>query len=160
MYETSQGIFVDPKDYSNTTAKQFVRDCQRAGFDVEHYRGRFYWEGPAVRCDHVSDVMAITKVRCQQDSMGLGAIVYPQTSAKLVEKKDEQETEEVEMKYYIDAYGEKKEFTTTGNLEDFINDCINEDPGFLEEIGSIWYGTEEEEETTFSCEISIELVEN
>ena len=86
MYEYDHYIKVDEHDYDSEDAKQFVNDCQAAGFHVEHYKGRFYWEGPAVRCDCISDIMSITIVRCQHDSMGLGVIVYPETSAELTEE--------------------------------------------------------------------------
>lgn len=71
--------------YDSKDCNQFVEDMEAAGFEVEHYRGRFYWEGPAVRCDRDSyqDVIRATKVRLQEDDMGLGAIVYPQRSGKL-----------------------------------------------------------------------------
>jgi hypothetical protein len=62
--------------------RRFVRDMTRAGIEVEHYRGRFYYEGPAVRVGGSneysrSDVEAATKVRLQHDQMGLGEILYP-----------------------------------------------------------------------------------
>lgn len=78
-------VFVDPEDYRNEKLQKFVEDCQDEGFDVEHYHGRFYWQGPAVRCDHSSQVTAITSIPCQHDSMALGVIVYPCVSGGLTE---------------------------------------------------------------------------
>ena len=65
------------KSYTNDDCVQFVDDMEEAGFEVEHYRGRGFWEGPAVRVDRVQDAYSETKVACQSDQMGLGYIVYP-----------------------------------------------------------------------------------
>ena len=71
-------------EYDNDDCNQFVEDMQEAGFEVSHYNGRFYWTGPSVRCDDVSDAMSETGVKCQSDSMGLGVIVYPKQSGNLI----------------------------------------------------------------------------
>jgi hypothetical protein len=63
--------------YTKRDAIQFVEDMENAGLEVEHYHGRFYWRGPAVRVDNLQDAMSETKVRVQYDSMGMGYIVYP-----------------------------------------------------------------------------------
>jgi len=42
-------------------------------------RGRFGWEGPAVRVDDLQDALGATKVECQVEPMGRGYIVYPRT---------------------------------------------------------------------------------
>jgi len=54
-----------------------VRDMEAAGLEVEHYHGRYFYQGPAVRVDSVQDALSETKVKCQSDQMGLGFIVYP-----------------------------------------------------------------------------------
>lgn len=64
-------------EYTNPDHIQFVSDMEAAGLEVEHYHGRFMWEGPAVRVDDLQDAMSETKVRVQYDNMGLGWIVYP-----------------------------------------------------------------------------------
>jgi hypothetical protein len=59
---------------------QFVLDMEEAGFKTEHYNGRCYYKGPAVRVDQYEDpdeVVRATKVKIQRDSMGLGQILYP-----------------------------------------------------------------------------------
>lgn len=74
--------------YDNDTCNKFVEECENAGFEVEHYRGRFYWTGPAVRCEN-SDYQTLvraTSMELQHDSMGLGMIVYPVRSGKLMEE--------------------------------------------------------------------------
>jgi len=63
--------------YKDADYNQFVSDMEEAGFEVEHYRGRWNYNGPAVRCESVSDVMSKTSVECQSDNMGLDFIVYP-----------------------------------------------------------------------------------
>ena len=59
---------------------RFVDDMKEEGFKVEHYSGRCYYNGPAVRVreyDDPDDVIRATKVGIQRDSMGLGQILYP-----------------------------------------------------------------------------------
>lgn len=67
--------------YHNETANQFVQDMEAAGLEPYHYSGRFFWKGPAVDTDSRDDVARATKVKLQQDSMGLGLVVYPVESA-------------------------------------------------------------------------------
>ncbi len=64
-------------EYSDPDHLRFVEDMEEAGLEVEHYEGRFFWKGPAVRVDGLQDALGATKVRCQWDNMGLGWVVYP-----------------------------------------------------------------------------------
>ena len=66
-----------PRDYTDPDCIQFVEDMAQAGLRVEHYYGRFFYEGPGVQVDELQDAMSNTKVRVQYDSMGRGYIVYP-----------------------------------------------------------------------------------
>lgn len=68
--------------YTDPNCVEFVSDMQDAGLTVEHYFGRFFWEGPAVRVDELHDAMQHTHIPVQYDSMGLGYIVYPKASDK------------------------------------------------------------------------------
>ena len=73
--------------YDNKTCNTFVSDMEAAGFAVEHYRGRYFWEGPAVRAknfDEAQDVIRATKIKLQSDSMGHSSIWYPKQSGRLV----------------------------------------------------------------------------
>ena len=73
--------------YTEPDAVQFVEDMERHGYPVEHYHGRFYWRGPAVRTDEsgedeyglptLQDVVRATDVKVQWDNMGHDWIVYP-----------------------------------------------------------------------------------
>ena len=65
-------------EYEEPDHLRFVEDMEEAGLEVKNYRGRFYWEGPAVQVDDLQDALRATKVRCQWDNLGLGWIVYPQ----------------------------------------------------------------------------------
>jgi hypothetical protein len=59
---------------------RFVEDMNEEGLKVEHYSGRSYFNGPAVRIGQYEDedeVIRATKVKLQRDSMGLGMILYP-----------------------------------------------------------------------------------
>ena len=62
----------EPKRYT-----KFREECEAAGLDVQHYRGRFFYEGPAVATDSLETVFRATKIDCQWDQLGLGWIVYP-----------------------------------------------------------------------------------
>jgi len=68
--------------YDNSDCQRFVCDMEDVGLEVEHYHGRSFWEGPAVRVDNIQDAVSRTKVKCQWDNMGLGYIVYPKQSGK------------------------------------------------------------------------------
>ena len=58
--------------------QQFREDMREAGYEVEEYNGRYFYRGPAVRCDDLQDAIRATKVRLQSDQMGKhGYIVYP-----------------------------------------------------------------------------------
>jgi hypothetical protein len=63
--------------YAHPLHRQFVRECRAAGYEVHHYRGRNFWEGPAVCTDDADDVVRATGVPVQKDNMGLGYVVYP-----------------------------------------------------------------------------------
>jgi hypothetical protein len=71
--------------YNNRHCNQFVKDMEAAGLDVEHYQGRSFWEGPAVRVEDIQDALCETKIKCQHDNMGKGFIVYPVVSGKLLD---------------------------------------------------------------------------
>lgn len=77
--------------YDDEDCNRFVRECTEAGLEVSHYHGRFFWQGPSVTADCVADVMSVTRVRCQHDSMGLGVVVYPIKSGRLVETEGDDE---------------------------------------------------------------------
>lgn len=78
---TKGNLIYDTDDFNT-----FVEEMEESGFEVEHYNGRFNFSGPAARCEHYSDVMAATTVRCQYDNMGLSYIVYPIGHGNLIEQ--------------------------------------------------------------------------
>jgi len=60
--------------------QQFRSDMEGAGYEVGHYRGRSFYEGPSVRVesDELQDVIRSTRINVQWDSMGKsGLVVYP-----------------------------------------------------------------------------------
>lgn len=68
--------------YTEPDAVRFVNDMQRKGYDVHHYKGRFYWEGPSVQTSRkhgvdLDDIIKATRVKLQWDNMGLDLVVYP-----------------------------------------------------------------------------------
>lgn len=70
--------------YDNKVCNKFVEDMEEAGLKVEHYHGRYFWEGPSVVVKDLQDVLSNTKVKCQWDNMGLDHVVYPKVSGKLL----------------------------------------------------------------------------
>jgi hypothetical protein len=61
---------------------RFRRDMQKAGYHIKEYRGRFFYEGPAVYTDErngptLQEVMSATRVPVQRDNLGLNWVVYP-----------------------------------------------------------------------------------
>ena len=66
--------------YTNTECRRFVYDMERKGFAVFNYKGRFFYEGPAITCHkHLyHEVIKHTKVQLQHDEMGkTDIVVYP-----------------------------------------------------------------------------------
>jgi hypothetical protein len=61
----------------NNKFARFIKEMEEQGEKVYFYKGRNYYEGPAVNCEDVSDIMSRTSVKCQYDSKGLEWIVYP-----------------------------------------------------------------------------------
>jgi hypothetical protein len=75
--ELPVAIDVEESEYTLFSHAKFATEAAEAGLEVERYRGRCYYDGPAVRADSADEVLRYVTVRCQQDSMGLGVIVYP-----------------------------------------------------------------------------------
>jgi hypothetical protein len=71
--------------YDNETCNQFVEDMEAYGYEVEHYRGRNFWEGPSVVASDPGEVAAQTSVTLQHDGMGKDYVIYPRRSGKLIE---------------------------------------------------------------------------
>jgi len=63
--------------YMQASYQRFTVDMEAAGLHPYHYRGRFYFEGPAVNVDDLQDAIRATSVSVQWDHMGLGFVVYP-----------------------------------------------------------------------------------
>lgn len=74
--------------YTNKDCVKFVLDMENEGLEVEHYNGRYFWKGPAVRVDSIQEVLSNTKVLCQWDNMGLGYVVYPKASDEGIDVTD------------------------------------------------------------------------
>jgi hypothetical protein len=70
------------RHYTEARYEQFQDECEAAGMEVEHYRGRFFYDGPAVRTDEdgwptLQDVIRATRVPLQWDNLAFDWIVYP-----------------------------------------------------------------------------------
>ncbi len=61
--------------------EQFEQDMVDADIEVAPYRGRHFYDGPAVRTSRdgpsLQDVMRATAVAVQWDHLGLNLVVYP-----------------------------------------------------------------------------------
>ena len=75
-------LYVMPGDYDNEDAAQFILDANEAGLEPFHYKGRYFWQGPAVIVRDFSSLR--TNVKTQHDNMGLNFVVYPVASARMV----------------------------------------------------------------------------
>lgn len=56
---------------------RFRDDMEEAGFEVRDYKGRFFYEGPAVVVSDLQDAIRATDIPLQWDHLGLNWIVYP-----------------------------------------------------------------------------------
>lgn len=79
---TVKQMFAKAKANGQTSLMRFMRDMRKAGLRMYHYKGRFWWEGPAVDVDDLQTAMSATKVPVQWDSMGLGYVVYPKQALR------------------------------------------------------------------------------
>jgi hypothetical protein len=96
---------VDSAHYNDGECKTFIEESYDYGIEsVEHYNGRYSWEGPAVRIRdswEAADFIAAISVPVQQDQMGLGVIVYPVARCALNDA-----GEEAQKKFFADAAAE------------------------------------------------------
>ena len=73
------------RNYTTPAAKTFVEEAEDAGYEVEHYFGYAFYEGPAVRIDNdaeLVDFIRLTTPRIKWDTLGMGYIVYTAQSDK------------------------------------------------------------------------------
>jgi len=76
--------------YINSDCNQFVSDMKAAGYDVEHYCGRLFYEGPAVRCAkyRYQSIERATSVKLQTVRVGgSNLVVHPIRSGNTPNKK-------------------------------------------------------------------------
>jgi len=71
------------KPYATEAYRKFVELLHREGFDVWHYRGRFFYNGPAVtvtweQMEHLKALLVGHGLRLQHDNLGLDWVLYPQ----------------------------------------------------------------------------------
>ena len=78
-----------PLKYDNELCNQFIRDMKKADLPTFHYRGRWFYQGPAVDVDHLFEAMSKTQIPTQWDNLGKGFVVYPQASGHLIEETDD-----------------------------------------------------------------------
>jgi hypothetical protein len=101
-------------DSAVTVRETFVQDMRAAGIVTAPYRGRFFWQDPAVRSDQqngptLQDIIKKTSVPLQWDSVNSNYIVYPvgRTGARWKDTGADPGGDEVEPDGYNDAYTAK-----------------------------------------------------
>jgi hypothetical protein len=101
-------------DSTMTVHQKFVEDMEIAGIKTAAYRGRFFWEGPAARCDRqngptLQDIVKETAIPLQWDNLDSNYIVYPvgKADAEWDAGVADSEDDEVERDGYNDAYAAK-----------------------------------------------------
>jgi hypothetical protein len=64
---------------SNERHQQFTADMEAAGYEVRPYRGRDFYDGPAVIVEpnRLQDVIRAASIRVQWDNLGHDIVVYP-----------------------------------------------------------------------------------
>ena len=66
------------QDYmTNDDFRKFVREMRAASFMLQHYNGRFFYQGPAAVVTAVQDGLRVASMPLQWDSYGLNYLVYP-----------------------------------------------------------------------------------
>lgn len=56
---------------------RFCKDMKEAGHEIRDYKGRFFYEGPAVVVEDLLDAIGVTDIPLEWDHIGLSWIVYP-----------------------------------------------------------------------------------
>lgn len=56
---------------------RFRKDMKKAGLEVQEYKGRYFYEGPAVVVKDLQDAIRVTDIPLQWDHMGLQWVIYP-----------------------------------------------------------------------------------
>ena len=92
----------DGKTYVKPEHVQFIDDMEEAGFDVRHYSGRWFYQGPAVSVDDLQDAMSETKISVGWDNLGMGFIVHPAVSDSDLELKERPKSQTDK---FTDRYG-------------------------------------------------------
>ena len=68
--------------YPNSVYNRFVREVEEAGFSWEEYRGRDFYQGPAlfIEPEELQAAIRATSMALRWDLMGkTGLVVYPRT---------------------------------------------------------------------------------
>lgn len=75
--------------YANPLHEKFVQDMNEAGYETKYYRGRFFYQGPAVKCeqDELQDIIRATRIVLQWDDLGrTGLVIYPKGERRINER--------------------------------------------------------------------------
>lgn len=72
-------VLVNYEDYEDDQdpVGDFREDMANAGLEVIEYKGRYFYEGPAVIVRDIQEAIRATQVTVQWDNMGRDFVVYP-----------------------------------------------------------------------------------
>lgn len=111
-------------NYTNPACIRFVADMIAAGreSDLTHYRGRNFYEGPAVSSRRGDTVPAETSVNLQSDQLGKGFIFYPISGDKGEATAEEakaaaEKAHGDHLLSLLDTFGENLDLIDTNNLD-------------------------------------------
>ena len=98
----------------NEVFNKFVSDMESIGLDVQNYKGRFYYDGPAVIVGDIQEAIRATKLKLQWDNMAFDYVVYPEKYQTLPDD-DDLDSED------LDNY--------CPDCEEHFDDCLCDEPG-------------------------------
>lgn len=85
------------KTYTDANFVKFIRRAKKVGYKPYHYKGRFFFEGPAIDVDRYKlvDIEDVFKgIKVQWDNLGLDFVVYPRRTNSIVSRKPPSSEEE------------------------------------------------------------------
>ena len=71
-----------PNNYENPEHNRFVRDMNTSRYNIVHFRGNKFWQGPAVECDsrtEVGDISSATAVKTIYEENNGRFFVHPES---------------------------------------------------------------------------------
>lgn len=111
-------VHVTHRDFDHPKLQRFAKEVYESElFDrLMNYSGRYEYEGPAVKCRDMQDVMAVARVttaELQRDHLGKGYVVYP--------KQHEDNPDVAEFVEFLKGGGTVEQFAQLKGLADRLD---------------------------------------